>query len=90
MANPLYLPVIGEPQPHSFNFQSLNDAHCDRVYEAAVDAIEESVVNAMIAAESVPTIKPPGRVLEAIDHGELLRTMRGYRPFDGVSGRGLS
>ena len=82
--------MIGEAQPHSFSFQSLNDAHCDRVYEAAVDAIEESVVNAMIAAESVPTIKPPGRVLKAIDHGELLRTIRGFSPLDGVSGRGVS
>jgi D-aminopeptidase len=80
VANPIYLPPIGEAQPHSFNFQSLNDAHCDRVYGAAVDAIEESVVNALIAAESVPTIKPPGRVLQAIDHDRLLQVMRSFGP----------
>jgi D-aminopeptidase len=78
VANPIYLPPIGAAQPHSFNFQSLNDAHCDHVYGAAVDAIEESVVNALIAAESVPTIRPPGRVLQAIDHERLLQVMRAF------------
>ena len=34
----------------------------------------------MIAAESVPTIKPPGRVLQAIDHDRLLQVMRSFGP----------
>ena len=80
VANPIYLPPIGEAQPHSFSLQFLNDAHCDHVYGAAVDAIEESVVNALIAAESVPTVKPPGRLLQAIDHDRLLQVMRAFGP----------
>jgi D-aminopeptidase len=89
VANPIYLPAIGETQPHSFNFQSLNDAHCDHVYGPAVDAIEESIVNALIAAESVPTIKPPRRVLQAIDHDQLLQVMRAFGPSGVVSDCGV-
>jgi D-aminopeptidase len=78
VANALYLPAIGEPQPRSFALECLNDAHCDALHEAAVQAVEESVINAMIAAESVPTCKPFGHVLEAIDHAQLLALMRRY------------
>jgi D-aminopeptidase len=90
VANPIYLPAIGEAQSHSFNFEFLNDAHCDCVYAPTVDAIEESVVNALIAAESVPTIKPPGRALEAIDHDQLMRIISEYNPLHsrGVAGSG--
>jgi D-aminopeptidase len=78
VANEIYLPAIGEPQPHSFRAEWLNDAHLDHIYRATVDAIEESVLNALIAAESVPTIKPPGLTLKAIDHAELLGVLRRY------------
>jgi D-aminopeptidase len=78
VANEFYLPAIGEPQPHSFTSEWLNDAHLDHVYGATVDAIEESVLNALIAAESVPTIKPAGFVLKAIEHEELLAVMDRY------------
>ena len=77
-ANEFYLPAIGEPQPHRFRTEWLNDAHLDDVYRATVEAIEESVLNALLAAESVPTIKPAGSMLEAIDHGELLALMHRY------------
>jgi D-aminopeptidase len=79
-ANPTYLPPLGAPQPHGFAGVWLNDAHCDAVYAATVDAVEEAIINALIAAESVPTIKPPGRVLAALDHRQLLEVMRAYGP----------
>lgn len=80
VANPVYLPAIGEPQPHGFEMQWLNDAHCDAIYQAATQAIEEAVINALIAAESVATLRPPGRVLRAIDHKALLDVMREHGP----------
>jgi D-aminopeptidase len=80
VANPIELPSIGASQPHSFAIHCLNDAHCDAVFGAAVDAVEESVINALIAAETVPTIKPRGRSLTAIDHGQLLDVIRRYGP----------
>ncbi len=76
VANEIYLPAIGEQQPHSFRTEWLNDALLDDIYGPTVEAIEESILNAMIAADSVPTVKPAGRVLKAIDHAELLRVMR--------------
>lgn len=80
VANPVYLPSIGERQPHAFTFQWLNDAHGDNVYGPAVQAVEEAIINALIAAESVPTFKPPGHVLQAIDHAALRDVMRKYGP----------
>jgi D-aminopeptidase len=79
VANELYLPAIGEQQPHSFHTEWLNDALLDEIYGAAVEAIEESVLNAMLAAESVPTWKPRGFTLAAIDHAELLAVLRTHR-----------
>jgi D-aminopeptidase len=78
VANAVEQPPIGAMQPHSFGATWLNDAHCDALYGAAVDAIEEAVVNALIAAEPVPTINPPGHVLAAIDHRALCQVMRSY------------
>jgi len=39
---------------------------------------EVSILNALVAAESVPTCKPPGFVLEALDPGRLLELLREY------------
>jgi D-aminopeptidase len=86
-ANPTYLPPLGAAQPHSFGGVWLNDAHCDAVYAPTVDAVEEAIINALIAAESVPTIKPPGRVLAAIGHQQLLDVMRAYGPPEALSAR---
>jgi D-aminopeptidase len=77
-ANAIDMPPLGADQPRSFNLECINDAHCDQVHEAAVQAVEESVLNAMIAAESVATVKPPGHVLQAIDHDALCAVMRRY------------
>jgi D-aminopeptidase len=78
VANPLDMPALGQPQPGLFHTDWLNDAHCDAVYAAAVDAVEESILNALLAAESVPTFKPPGAVLQALDPERLLALLREY------------
>ncbi|MFT6285525.1 MAG: D-aminopeptidase [Alcanivorax sp.] len=76
--NKLDMPPLGAQQPRSFNLECINDAHCDIIYEAAVQAVEESVINAMVAAKSVPVIKPPGYILTAIDHDDLRKLMIKY------------
>jgi D-aminopeptidase len=78
VANPVYFPAIGDEQPHTYRGEWLNDAHLDAVYGPAVQAIEEAILNALVAAESVPTIKPPGETLHAIDHAALAAVMRRY------------
>jgi len=76
--NDFFMPPLGAEQPGTFTMECVNDAHFDVIHAAAVQAVEESVLNAMIAAESVATLKPAGHVLKAIDHDDLCRVMREY------------
>ncbi len=78
VANPCEFPALDEAQPRLHEMTWLHDAHCDALYGPAVDAVEEAILNTLVAAESVPTFKPPGLVLEAIDHDRLLEVMRRY------------
>lgn len=48
----------------------LDEAGLDAVYEATVQATEEAVLNAMFAADSMATHRPPG-LLERIDTDQL-------------------
>lgn len=56
------------------SFEMLNDEVFDPIYLAATEAIEEAVVNAMVAAEDMTTLRPAGHVCQAIDH-DRLRTL---------------
>ncbi len=53
----------------------INDELADPLYLAAVEAIEEAVLNAMLAAEDMTTVRPAGLVCRALDAGELVRLM---------------
>ena len=53
------------------SFEMLNDEGFDPIYLAAVEAIEEAVVNAMLAAEDMTTLRPPGLTCRAIDPQRL-------------------
>jgi D-aminopeptidase len=55
----------------------LNTERIDPLYLAAVEAVEEAVVNALVAGEDAPTVKPAGRTVRAIDTGALMRAMSG-------------
>ena len=63
-------------RPAILTKQELNGEHLDLLYLAAVEAIEESVVNAMVAGEDVATVKPPGLICRAIDHDRLREIFR--------------
>jgi D-aminopeptidase len=75
VANPLSLSLAG---PKQWALSALNDELLDDVFEATVQSVEEAVVNAMLAAEDTPSLKPSGKIVRAIDHAELLGVMRGY------------
>jgi D-aminopeptidase len=53
------------------NFDMINDERLDPIYMAATEAIEESIVNAMLAAEDMTTLRPPGLVCRALDVNQL-------------------
>jgi D-aminopeptidase len=75
VANPIELPQNGRPE---WRLTAVNDELLDPVFEATVEAIEEAVVNAMLAAEDAPTLRPPGKIVRAIDSAALLEVMRAY------------
>ena len=56
----------------------VNDDHFDPLYEATCQAVEESVLNAMLAAESMTAVRPAGQVIHALDAAQLLEVMRLY------------
>lgn len=62
------IPQLG---PARRNLETISDELFDPIYMAAVQAVEEAVVNAMLAAEDMTTLRPPGRVCRAIDPDRL-------------------
>ena len=64
------IPQLAAPRR---NFEMISDEQFDSIYMAAVETIEEAVINAMLAAEDMTTLRPEGRVCRAID-GERLKT----------------
>ena len=49
----------------------INGEQIDPLYLAAVQAVEEAVVNAIVAGEDVATVKPPGQIVPGIDTARL-------------------
>ena len=58
---------------------ALKDSHLDYFYTAAVQATEEAVLNAMVAAEDRVAVKPAGKLVRAIDHERLRAIMAAAR-----------
>lgn len=71
-ANECKLPQLSAGR---MRFEYLNGELVDPLYLGAVEAVEEAVVNALVAAESMETHKPSGLVCRAIDHGRLKDAM---------------
>lgn len=57
--------------------QELNIELRDSLYLAAVQSVEEAVVNAMVAGEDAATVKPEGLLCRAIDHDRLRQIFAG-------------
>ncbi len=49
----------------------IDEHYLDEIYAAAVDCVEEAIINAMVAAETMSLIKPAGLSFPAIDHHRL-------------------
>ena len=70
----------GKDAPPSMDIHVLNDSQLDTVYRAARDAVEESIINSMLAGETSYSYRPEGVVVKAIDHGTLMTVMEKYKP----------
>jgi D-aminopeptidase len=71
-----------ENPPFTQTMTCIDDHYLDGIYEAAVQSVEEAIINAMIAAETVPLIKPAGKSWQAIDHDRLCEIMARYNRLD--------
>ena len=72
-ANARPLPQLDAPLQ---TLSHLNDEILDPAYEAVVEVTDEAILNAMLAAEDMTTLKPPGRVCRALDAGLVTGMLR--------------
>lgn len=63
----------------------LEDNFMDYLSAATVQATEEAVINAMLAAEDMSCTKPAGYTLQALAADRLMDIMRRYRPLGGLA-----
>jgi len=55
---------------------TLNDELLDTVYLSGIEAVEEAILNAMLAAEDVPLARPASGICRALDPERLMETLR--------------
>ncbi len=61
-------------------YTTFNSEFIDPIYLAAVEAVEESVLNALCAGEDVPTVKPKGNTCLAMPADRVLDLVARARP----------
>ena len=57
------------------DFVMINDEAFDPICLAAVEGVEEAVINAMLAADDMTTGRPPGHVCRALDGQRLMELL---------------
>lgn len=63
------LPQLAGPRR---SLETISDELFDPIYIAATEAIEEAVVNAMLAAEDMTTLRPPGMICRPLEADRLI------------------
>lgn len=72
-ANPI---PRAEMETGKMSFEFLSDNDFDPYYLAAVEATEEAVINAMLAADDFETLKPAGKTCAALRPEQLLEAVK--------------
>src|SRR5262249_23992324 len=72
-ANPVDMPQVADTW-HSPTF--LNDKLLHSVYMAAVESVEEAVLNAMLSGRDTPTARPSGGLCPGLDSDRLCAMLR--------------
>ena len=78
-ANSKPMPMLSKSK---LQFEYINDEVFDEIYLAIVQSVEESVVNAMLAAEDMQTLRPDGYTCKAIDYEDLIKVMKMYGKYN--------
>ncbi len=77
-ANDAALTIFPREQPAIHAMDAVDNHYLDDIFRAVVRAVEEAIINAMVAAESMTTVKPAGYTVDAIDHDRLRAIMKQY------------
>ena len=80
-ANSKPIPMLSKSK---LQFEYINDEAFDDIYLSIVQSVEESVVNAMLAADDMETIRPEGFICKAIDYDVLIKVMKKYGRYDFI------
>ena len=80
-ANSKPIPMLSKSK---LQFEYINDEAFDDIYLSIVQSVEESVVNAMLAADDMETIRPEGFICKAIDYDDLIKVMKKYGRYNFI------
>jgi len=80
-ANSKPIPMLSKSK---LQFEYINDEAFDDIYLSIVQSVEESVVNAMLAAEDMETVRPEGYICKAIDYDDLIKVMKKYGRYNFI------
>jgi L-aminopeptidase/D-esterase-like protein len=69
---------VADGKPSMLHRSYLRSEFLDPLYLAAVESVEEAVLNALVAGKDTPTFKPAGKICHGIDHAELVSVLRQY------------
>ena len=78
-ANSKLIPQLSKSK---LQFEYINDEAFDDIYLSIVQSVEESVINAMLAADDMDTVRPEGFVCKAISYEDLIKIMKKYGKFN--------
>ena len=78
-ANSKLIPQLSKSK---LQFEYINDEVFDDIYLSIVQSVEESVINAMLAADDMETIRPEGFICKAINYEDLIKIMKKYGKFN--------
>ena len=78
-ANSKLIPQLSKSK---LQFEYINDEAFDDIYLSIVQSVEESVINAMLAADDMETIRPEGFICKAINYEDLIKIMKKYGKFN--------
>ena len=78
-ANSKLIPQLSKSK---LQFEYINDEVFDDIYLSIVQSVEESVINAILAADDMETVRPEGFICKAINYEDLIKIMKKYGKFD--------
>ena len=78
-ANSKLIPQLSKSK---LQFEYINDEAFDDIYLSIVQSVEESVINAILAANDMETVRPEGYVCKAISYEDLIKIMKKYGKFN--------